>query len=140
MFKALSTKAVAIIIKPKIRRRTCAGRRALRDTPIVIPARAPTRNHIPVDADEIRKVKRFERNPDMETRVIDTSEVAMALSTETPPTIKRAGTIRNPPPTPNMPDSIPVNAPAIVSLMVHGQLKAISPNLVPAQEREDVVC
>jgi hypothetical protein len=101
---ARSTSAVTIITVPKIVRKVFEGRWRFTDAPRVMPTIEPSKKTPPTTNLSGLRLARFATNPEADMSAIETSEVAIALSIEIPVTMRRAGTRRNPPPTPKIPD------------------------------------
>ena len=87
--------------------------------PIRIPIAEPRKNSREAVACVVDRLLRFCRKPDEAISAIDTKDVAIALSIGACITLRRAGMRRNPPPTPNSPERVPVINPAPRSFATH---------------------
>ena len=129
MIFLLSTKiAIASTAIPKMDCRRCGEHDFFILTPTCIPNPEPTRNIIGITSETDESWLALETSPAVEMMTIETRDVAMACSIESCATAISAGINRNPPPTPNSPERMPVVPPATSSLAMHdGHSELVSP-------------
>ncbi len=93
-----------------------------------MPMASPVRNQTVMPTSRCCPASRFDAKPEALMRKMQTSEVASACSMGIAVTRSSAGTTRNPPPTPNVPERIPVSPPHVSSFNPHDQPSRRTPS------------